>query len=78
MALNHLKSARESFRQTIQALDVAKLTTERRQKWQRDIQIMLAMLDKNKDLKDGKFTENFPFKYYLFIKIKPSVTVFTP
>lgn len=57
LALNHLKSARESFRQTIQALDEAKLTVERRQKWQRDIQIMLAMLDKNKELKDGKVNQ---------------------
>lgn len=53
LALQQLKSAREVFRTTLTALDDAKLPTDRRQKWQRDVQIMLAMLDKNKDLKDG-------------------------
>ncbi|XP_054271330.1 SET and MYND domain-containing protein 4 [Macrosteles quadrilineatus] len=52
LALNQLKSAQDSFRETIQALDNAKLNSEKKQKWQRDIQIMLAMLDKNKDLKN--------------------------
>uniref|UniRef100_A0A1B6J8P5 Protein-lysine N-methyltransferase SMYD4 n=2 Tax=Homalodisca liturata TaxID=320908 RepID=A0A1B6J8P5_9HEMI len=53
LALQQLKSARGAFRQSLQALDEAKLPAEKRQKWQRDIQIMLAMLDKNKELKDA-------------------------
>ena len=44
---NH-QIAEEVFKQTISDLDDAKLPMEKRQKWQKDIQIMLRMLPKNK------------------------------
>lgn len=46
------QKAIEAFRETITALDNAKLSLERRQKWQKDVQIMLAVMTKN-NAKDG-------------------------
>ncbi|XP_075232521.1 protein-lysine N-methyltransferase SMYD4-like [Lycorma delicatula] len=55
LALKQHKSAIEAFRCTLTTLDDAKLPLERRQKWQKDVQIMLAMLSKN-PVKDVFFT----------------------
>ncbi|XP_075233505.1 uncharacterized protein LOC142331462 isoform X3 [Lycorma delicatula] len=56
LALKQHKSAIEAFRCTLTTLDDAKLPLERRQKWQKDVQIMLAMLSKN-PVKDGDYLE---------------------
>uniref|UniRef100_A0A1B6CWC9 MYND-type domain-containing protein n=1 Tax=Clastoptera arizonana TaxID=38151 RepID=A0A1B6CWC9_9HEMI len=53
LALNQLKDARDAFRETLTALDVSKLPIEKRQKQQKDVQIMIAMLDKNKSLSNA-------------------------
>nr|CAD7438443.1 unnamed protein product [Timema bartmani] len=50
LAMNQLKDALEAFKATLKALDGAKLPDERRMKWQSDIQIMIAMLARNKEL----------------------------
>ncbi|CAG2060348.1 unnamed protein product [Timema podura] len=50
LAMNQLKDALEAFKATLKALDGAKLPDERRMKWQSDIQIMIAMLVRNKEL----------------------------
>lgn len=47
LALKKHDLAIKAFRSTISALDESKLSTEKRQKWQKDIQIMLLMLQKN-------------------------------
>lgn len=49
MALKKHDLAIDAFRLTIRALDESKLTAEKRQKWQKDIQIMLLMLQKNQE-----------------------------
>lgn len=48
LALGKYNLACDVFKQTVTALDEAKLPIERRQKWQKDIQIMLAMMNKNR------------------------------
>jgi hypothetical protein len=53
LATKQLKNALEAFKSTLQALDTAKLPVERKKKWQMDVQIMLAMLAKNKVLDNG-------------------------
>lgn len=59
LAQNNLTSAKQAFRQTIQALDHSNLVEEKKLKWQRDVQIMLAMLDRNKELSNkGKIKIN--------------------
>lgn len=59
LAQNNLTSAKQAFRQTIQALDHSNLVEEKKLKWQRDVQIMLAMLDRNKELSNkGKIKTN--------------------
>lgn len=53
LAQNNLVSAKQAFRQTIKALDHSNLPEEKKLKWQRDVQIMLAMLDRNKELSNN-------------------------
>lgn len=68
LAQNNLTSAKQAFRQTIQALDHSNLVEEKKLKWQRDVQIMLAMLDRNKELSNkGKIKTNQEI-YFLVIK----------
>ncbi|XP_073981642.1 SET and MYND domain containing, class 4, member 3 isoform X2 [Rhodnius prolixus] len=55
LALKQHQKAIEAFRETITALDNAKLSLERRQKWQKDVQIMLAVMTKN-NAKDEKMS----------------------
>lgn len=55
LALKQHNSAVEPFRKTLTCLDDAKLPLERKQKWQKDVQIMLAMLSKNLTAKDGNY-----------------------
>ncbi|XP_065209611.1 SET and MYND domain-containing protein 4-like [Planococcus citri] len=62
LALEKFQKACEVFRKTIQALDDAKMPSEKRQKWQKDIQIMLLMLSKDqssrkKDTTRSKISE---------------------
>lgn len=64
LALKQHQKAIKAFRETIIALDDAKISLERRQKWQKDIQIMLAVMAKN-NVKD----ERLPTKSNV-IKIK--------
>ncbi|KAK9499021.1 hypothetical protein O3M35_003540 [Rhynocoris fuscipes] len=59
LALKQHQKAIQAFRETITALDDSKLTIERRQKWQKDIQIMLAVMTKNKAV-----DEKLPDKSY--------------
>lgn len=63
LAQNNLTSAKQAFRQTIQALDHSNLAEEKKLKWQRDVQIMLAMLDRNKELSNNGKILNQPRKY---------------
>ena len=48
----HLK-ALHSFRGTLQALDDADLSLDRKRKWQMDVQIMMAMLEKTPRISNG-------------------------
>ncbi|RZF40765.1 hypothetical protein LSTR_LSTR011282 [Laodelphax striatellus] len=50
LAQKRHRLAVDAFRRTLTALDDAKLPLERKQKWQKDVQIMLAMLAKNAEL----------------------------
>ncbi|XP_067007502.1 SET and MYND domain-containing protein 4 [Anabrus simplex] len=50
LARKQLKDAQGAFRETLVALDIAKLPEVKKQKWQTDVQIMLAMLGKNTNL----------------------------
>lgn len=52
LALKQNKSALDNLKQTLVALDDAKLPLDRRMKWQKDVQIMITMMLKNK-LQDG-------------------------
>ena len=53
LALKQNKSALDILKETVVALDDAKLPLDRRMKWQKDIQIMIAMMTKNQ-VKDCK------------------------
>lgn len=53
LATKQLKDTLQAFRCTLTALDLAKLPVERKQKWQMDVQIMLTILAKNKNLANG-------------------------
>ncbi|GLG99499.1 SET and MYND domain-containing protein 4 [Gryllus bimaculatus] len=53
LAKKHLKDALLAFRETLTALDSAKLNIERKKKWELDVQIMLGMLGKNPNLSNA-------------------------
>lgn len=63
MALKQNKSGLNVLKETLTALDDAKIPLERRLKWQKDIQIMIALMSKNR-VQDGKFL----FFKHLFLK----------
>ncbi|KAE8747180.1 hypothetical protein FOCC_FOCC006178 [Frankliniella occidentalis] len=52
LALKQHLSAKDTFQRTISALDDSPLTLERRRKWQMDVQIMVSMFTKFKDIRD--------------------------
>ncbi|CAH1402398.1 unnamed protein product [Nezara viridula] len=56
LALKQNKAALHILKQTLIALDDAKLPLERRMKWQKDLQIMITMMTKNK-LADEKIKQ---------------------
>lgn len=47
LALKRYNMAYDIFKNTITALDIAKLPTERKRKWQKDIQILLLTIKKD-------------------------------
>ncbi|XP_015112458.1 SET and MYND domain-containing protein 4 [Diachasma alloeum] len=53
LAVKNHPAAVEAFRETLQALDHAKLPLERKQKLESDIRLMLAMMEKSKQLSEG-------------------------
>ncbi|XP_014292302.1 SET and MYND domain-containing protein 4 [Halyomorpha halys] len=56
LALKQNKTALDILKETLTALDDAKLPLERRLKWQKDVQIMITMMTKNK-LEDAKIKQ---------------------
>ena len=55
LAMKQHKSALDAFRKTFVALDDAKGPVEERRKAQTNIQIMIAMMTKDKNISDGKY-----------------------
>ncbi|XP_011314323.1 SET and MYND domain-containing protein 4 [Fopius arisanus] len=56
LAMKNHPAAVDSFRNTLQALDHAKLPLERKQKLESDVRLMLAMMEKSKQLSEGNKT----------------------
>lgn len=59
LGLKRHDEAVEAFRRALQALDDAKISLERRQKFGADIRVMLAVMDKSKQLNEAA-TKNPP------------------
>lgn len=54
LATKQLENALQSFKEALSALCDSKLSLERKQKLQCDFQIMISLLSKQKDLKNGQ------------------------
>lgn len=72
LATKQLKSALESFKSTVEALDDSGLSLDERRKRQLDVQIMLTMMAKDKNLKNGAYAYNI--RIYLHTPIHRSTT----
>lgn len=62
LGLKRYDEAVEAFRRTLEALDDTKLSSERRQKFEADIRVMLAVMDKGKQLNEIAEKKNGPRK----------------
>jgi len=60
LGLKRHDEAIEAFRRALQALDDAKIPLERRRKFEADIRVMLAVMDKGKRLNEAATTKNLP------------------
>lgn len=62
LGLKKHDEAIEAFRRALQALDDARIPFERKQKFEADIRVMLAVMDKGKQLNEAA-TKNLPRVY---------------
>lgn len=58
LGLKRYDEAVEAFRRTLGALDDAKMSSERKQRFEADIRIMLAVMEKGKQLNETAKTKN--------------------
>lgn len=53
MAIKQYKDAQNSFQKALSALDSSKLTADKKKQWQTDIQKILVMMQKAKEVTNG-------------------------